>query len=165
MTDIQYALHHNIAQILTKTHQYRQNHTTPDLHLLLGWAASIFSIAGSIYSFTHPFQDGIQILIVCCSLYFLLSGLIAVLNYYRGNIIYQGSHASGETAITASLTTDRYSDIATLTISKKDKAKKVQGEKIVFSVGACFDSDGMLDTSALEGIVAKALQSGDFKRS
>ena len=70
-----------------------ENHLHINVHLVLGYLASISALASAYYSYQHPFTDKLtrDVIIYGNLIYFVLYGLLMVFNhFYKKDIIFMG---------------------------------------------------------------------------
>lgn len=91
MLDLKAQIEDNLRQLLRLDHHFVESHLYTDLRLLFGYLASISSIGGSIYSYTHPWSEGIWLLLPCIIMYYVFIGIdIFIAKFIRKDIVFVG---------------------------------------------------------------------------
>lgn len=130
--DVRFELEEAIRSVLKKDFKFKENTTFEDRWLLLSFGASCFAVYGGVYSYLNSFQDSKDVLKVCVFFYFLLSGILALHEYFiRKKIIFQGVRKDplgleASSNISVSFFIEKFSSDFTLEIAKKQKTSSIK---------------------------------------
>jgi len=119
-----------------------------DIKLLLGYAACLTAGIGGGYSYINSFEASKTLLAVCCTIYFILTGIMSLfVIFVEGNQIFAGSKSEATEARIIRVTTDckKYDENVTITFYlKQDQKAQYQKFEKTKSVGKWFDVKGRL---------------------
>lgn len=87
-TAVKNALDDVVKNILIKKYDYIENFTLLDGRLVLSALAVMVASAALVWDYFHPFPESKPILIICVSIYFVLSIIIALYTTYMEKGIF-----------------------------------------------------------------------------
>ncbi|KAL2914280.1 hypothetical protein HK105_206226 [Polyrhizophydium stewartii] len=158
-----------LRQVLVEDFRFVEDNTVTYVYALLGYAASIFCIAGSAYSFVYSFDKTKDVIFASLVLYSVFSALFSAYAYFvKSDILFVGiwrdpTGADPPSKITVRAAFDKYSDVYPIRLQSQKgvgagKFSKLWVEsRIEASFGEWFDEDGLFLHSRFRQSVVDAL--------
>jgi len=146
--DLKNALDDAIKKLLLEVYGFKENHYVMNVKLLLGYAACLFAGIGGAYSYVNSFQDSKLLLAFCCTIYFILTGIMTLfVMFVEGSQIFAGSKTGPVDSQIIRVTTEtrKYDEMVTITVfQKSEKGAPYSHQTKKSSIGKWFDVKGRL---------------------
>lgn len=162
-TAVKNALDDAVRKVFTEKFHYVENHSLMDGRLMICSLAVGLAMFALLWDYLHPFPQSRPILIMCVTLYFLLTGILTLYTTFKEKGIFLVAVKKDKAGVdpdqiwSVSSQMKRFDDIYHLVVSYSNSGKSSQAReaKIEKSVASWFDENGTLVFDLFEVEVSK----------